>query len=374
MMTIQPRHRVSLRNLAPWVRSVRRRVVTDGVMTVFVELDGRLAGALVLSDPLRPDASRTLRELRRNGFRRLVMASGDRALVAEADADRASELTEQVLWRLTLLPARMTHRTLTRELLLLERGRYFAGVQVDAEATVQAKGILKSLSGLVDDQTRDDTKRLIKNAADLAENLNRQNQRLTDVLENLRGVTADLKKTMASLAERSDSISAHIDKTLGTVEERVQSLTERADATMARIGDLAGHADQLLVDNRADLTVMIRKFRDISLRVADITAEIQSGHGVLGQLIVNRDLAKDVNSIAVDLAVAADLVNDHPRALIFGLSDSQRDENRARRDRLKMRRAFQEGFGTKDPAAAAPAPAAEMGLAPAGPVTPAPVP
>ena len=61
-----------------------------------------------------------------------------RASGAEVDADRASELIEQVLWRLTLLPARMTPRTLTRELLLLERGRYFAGVQVDAEDTVQA--------------------------------------------------------------------------------------------------------------------------------------------------------------------------------------------------------------------------------------------
>lgn len=60
-----------------------------------------------------------------------------RALGAET-ANRASELTEQVLWRLTLLSARMTPRTLTRELLLLERGRYFAGVPVDTEATVHA--------------------------------------------------------------------------------------------------------------------------------------------------------------------------------------------------------------------------------------------
>ncbi len=243
------------------------------------------------------------------------------------------------------------------------------------EATTQAKGILKSLSGILDDQTRDDTKRLIHNAADLAENLSRQNQRLTDVLENLRGVTADLKKTMASLAERSDSIAAHIDKTLGTVEERVRTLTDRADATMAKVADLAGHADQLLVDHREDIGLMIRKFRDISVRVADISAEIESGQGLLGQLIVNRDLAKDVNAIAVDLAVAADLVNDHPRALIFGLSDAQRDEYRARRDRLKMRRSFQEGFGTKNPTTAAPVPPATVDTpAPAPAPVPAPVP
>ncbi len=70
--------------MPPWVRALRRRVVTDGVMTVYVEVDGELLGALVLEDPLRPDASRTLRDLRRSGFRRLVMASGDRAAVVEA--------------------------------------------------------------------------------------------------------------------------------------------------------------------------------------------------------------------------------------------------------------------------------------------------
>ncbi|MGZ4710111.1 MAG: heavy metal translocating P-type ATPase, partial [Acidimicrobiales bacterium] len=67
-----------------WARTLRRRVATDGVMTVYVEVDGTLVGALVLEDPLRPDASRTLRSLRRSGFRRLVMASGDRAAAVEA--------------------------------------------------------------------------------------------------------------------------------------------------------------------------------------------------------------------------------------------------------------------------------------------------
>ncbi len=67
-----------------WVTDLRRRVVTDGVMTVYVEVDDRLTGALVLEDPVRPDATRTLRALRRSGFRRMVMASGDRAAVADA--------------------------------------------------------------------------------------------------------------------------------------------------------------------------------------------------------------------------------------------------------------------------------------------------
>ena len=68
----------------PWLRKVRRRVAADGSLTIFVELDGVLAGAVLLDDPLRPDAARTVRELRRAGIQRIVMATGDREVVAEA--------------------------------------------------------------------------------------------------------------------------------------------------------------------------------------------------------------------------------------------------------------------------------------------------
>jgi heavy metal translocating P-type ATPase len=68
----------------PWAQRVKRRAFTDGAMTVFVEIDGDLAGALVLEDPVRVDAARTLRGLRQAGFDRLVMATGDRAAVADA--------------------------------------------------------------------------------------------------------------------------------------------------------------------------------------------------------------------------------------------------------------------------------------------------
>ena len=67
-----------------WVKQVQRRVMLDGSLSVYVELDGRLAGALVLEDPLRPDAPRTLREMRRAGVQRIVLATGDRAAVADA--------------------------------------------------------------------------------------------------------------------------------------------------------------------------------------------------------------------------------------------------------------------------------------------------
>jgi len=66
-----------------WARSARRKADLDGALTVFVGLDGAPVGVLVFDDPLRPDAARTLRSLRKNGVSRIVMVTGDRSAVAE---------------------------------------------------------------------------------------------------------------------------------------------------------------------------------------------------------------------------------------------------------------------------------------------------
>jgi len=67
-----------------WVKTARRRARLDGALTVFVAVDGAPAGALILDDPLRPDAARTIRALRDGGISRIVMVTGDRAEVADA--------------------------------------------------------------------------------------------------------------------------------------------------------------------------------------------------------------------------------------------------------------------------------------------------
>jgi heavy metal translocating P-type ATPase len=66
-----------------WARSARRQAHLDGALTVFVGIDGAPAGVMVFDDPLRPDAARTLRSLRKNGITRIVMVTGDRTEVAE---------------------------------------------------------------------------------------------------------------------------------------------------------------------------------------------------------------------------------------------------------------------------------------------------
>ena len=68
----------SAASASAWTRSVRRRAALDGALTIFVDVDGAPVGALLLDDPIRPDAARTIRQLRRDGIRRIVMVTGDR--------------------------------------------------------------------------------------------------------------------------------------------------------------------------------------------------------------------------------------------------------------------------------------------------------
>lgn len=62
---------------------VRRRAASDGSSTVFVGVKGGPLGVLILDDPIRPDARRTLRRLRQMGIRRVVLVTGDNLQVAE---------------------------------------------------------------------------------------------------------------------------------------------------------------------------------------------------------------------------------------------------------------------------------------------------
>jgi heavy metal translocating P-type ATPase len=64
-------------------RAIRRRSAVEGSSCAFVAVDGRLAGALVMDDPIRPETPRAIRALRAAGIERVVMVTGDHPDVAE---------------------------------------------------------------------------------------------------------------------------------------------------------------------------------------------------------------------------------------------------------------------------------------------------
>ncbi|WP_422739045.1 heavy metal translocating P-type ATPase [Micromonospora sp. WMMD729] len=74
--------------LPEWADRARARTELAGWSAVWVSDDGGPLGVILLEDPVRPDARRTVRRLRAAGLRRIVMVTGDRpataAQVAEA--------------------------------------------------------------------------------------------------------------------------------------------------------------------------------------------------------------------------------------------------------------------------------------------------
>ncbi len=66
-----------------WAAAALSRAAFDGAVVAWVTVDDDLVGAIMMLDPLRPDAPHTLRRLRAAGITRLVMLTGDRPAPAE---------------------------------------------------------------------------------------------------------------------------------------------------------------------------------------------------------------------------------------------------------------------------------------------------
>jgi heavy metal translocating P-type ATPase len=69
-----------------WAARAVRRASWRSALSVFVSVDGRVVGALLLADELRKETPRAVQSLRSAGVARIVMVTGDRADAAETIA------------------------------------------------------------------------------------------------------------------------------------------------------------------------------------------------------------------------------------------------------------------------------------------------
>ena len=77
------------------------RQTSLGRSLLYLAEDGKIAGMLAIEDPLRPEAVEVIQELRGEGFKRILMLTGDDTRTARAIAKRAG-ITE---FRAQILPA-----------------------------------------------------------------------------------------------------------------------------------------------------------------------------------------------------------------------------------------------------------------------------
>ncbi|MEU8180968.1 heavy metal translocating P-type ATPase [Micromonospora sp. NPDC049047] len=68
--------------LPEWANRARARTELAGWSAVWVSAEDEVFGAILLEDPVRPDARRTVRRLRAAGLRRIVLVTGDRPATA----------------------------------------------------------------------------------------------------------------------------------------------------------------------------------------------------------------------------------------------------------------------------------------------------
>jgi len=223
------------------------------------------------------------------------------------------------------------------------------------QATEQAKDILATLSTILDKQTAANAKRVIANAADisgsasgLVAHLESQDHKIDELIENLQAISANLKQTTASINKHSDAITNHLDSTLSTIDQNVQTMATHANTAIDKLSSVATQADDIISLHRQDIAALIDNLRTLSTHAAAISGAIDSGQGVLGKLIFSRDLAKQVDTIAIDFAVAAKMLNEHPSALVWGPSSKETREANAYRTQLTQEQNFHQDFG--DPA------------------------
>lgn len=72
-----------VRQPEPWAVRALRRAAWRSALSVFVAVEGRIIGAILLADALRRETSRAVQTLRAAGVSRIVMVTGDRADAAE---------------------------------------------------------------------------------------------------------------------------------------------------------------------------------------------------------------------------------------------------------------------------------------------------
>jgi phospholipid/cholesterol/gamma-HCH transport system substrate-binding protein len=243
------------------------------------------------------------------------------------------------------------------------------------QAADKASGILNAVDDLLDEHTRAEAKRAITGIADLAQHaagvaarLDGQQEHIATIIANLEAVTGDLKTTTATLNRNLDPLLARADSAIA----KAGTLAESGSTTLAHVDAVLLRADKLIDANQERVATMLSAVAGAAQKAQHLAQLLEGGDGILGQLLVNRDLAKDLHAISVDLAAASQQVADKPSRLVFDDSDSARQADQAKRNREKMRRALAEGLGRAQAPAVAPAPAptpapAEVPVTPTAP-------
>ncbi len=228
-----------------------------------------------------------------------------------------------------------------------------------AEAGAKATGLLDSVGALLDEPTRRDAQALIARSATLAGEAAALIAELRATQRALGGQAAQLAATAAAIGgqlERSlaavERVALGLEATVAGMDRRLSALTTSATAALGDIAvaarvaaSTAQRVDHLIAEARAPLVGAAGAVAGLAARLDAIAARIADGEGVIGQLLGSRQLAGDLNAMAVDAAALAKLLAETPSRLVFDADERTAAAERAARDRRKQERALSQFLG-----------------------------
>ncbi len=179
------------------------------------------------------------------------------------------------------------------------------GILSQVEAALGADGDL-DIGGLVQSLTRL-TKNLDSYVADNRARLDRITENLAATSDDLRAVMGAVRTAVGDGAQLA-AIVDDVKRTSGVIARRADPLTRSLEATLARADASLNDVQALLARNGpaidealADLPHVTGGARAITRDVSALLADLGSGRGTVGQLLVDQELYDDLKEMLRDI-------------------------------------------------------------------------
>ena len=231
------------------------------------------------------------------------------------------------------------------------------------EATVHLQEIVGNVHDLLNDDNRESIGRILAAGATMAEDgtelvkdLKVRSRQIGQLATKADNLITGLTLAQADLTDKAGAGMTELQTTLQALRQQVEQLgvastklATSADKAFTKADSLLTTMNKLTEESQPDLAAIRGDARSLAATFKELAANITAGKGVLGQLLVNTAMAKDVNDILIAGEQLAERVADDPSILIWGPAPDDRDMARDHREEEKLRRAFMEGFDRNPP-------------------------
>lgn len=212
-------------------------------------------------------------------------------------------------------------------------------------ASQQAERMLNAANELLGPEMRAEMKRLVGNSADLAKagtdlarHLDEQNRQIAETLAAVKSLSEELRTRSVSVGTRVEQGVEAYTRLAGSVQQQTEALGPKVAASLERLDALARRGEVAMTTSTGDLRAALAAITELGGRLNHIASAVESGQGVAGKLVMDQDLARDVDSMSVDLSRTAAYLAEHPEAVVFGMKKKNQDAERVHREHEKARR------------------------------------